>query len=158
MDSYNADQSEVWRDVDDYLQRAQVHSGTRAFADAADQQQQTMEGSLQQMAPLPDQVGLAAIHRGEVVALDLFGSASLYSRAWRKVTRGLLLEDYPAGGQNGHARQLAQHALEILKDTPVTRKKAPGAGHTLHGEHQSMVVGAVVHQGHVFHAFAAQAG
>ena len=122
-------------------------SSTRAFADEADRYRDTLEEQLKQVAPHPSQVGLAAVHGGEVVALNLFGSAGLYSRAWRKVTRGLLLEQYPVCGPDASAEQATSTALSLVQETPVTRKEAPGVGQTLHGEHGNMVVGAVVHQG-----------
>ena len=152
---YDADQSAVWSDVDQYLTRSGVCSRTQAFSDAAEARSGQLEQRLEQLAPRPGQRGLAAVHGGRVVALDLFGSAALFQRAWRKVARGLLLEHYPSAEGGGDARQVVQRSLAAALGAPVARRPAPGVGQTLHGEHQGMVLGAVVHQGQVYHAFAA---
>jgi hypothetical protein len=157
--SYDADQSAVWTDVDEYINRSGVHSSTMAFSDAAEARSPDLEQRLEKLEPLPDQRGLAAVHGGRVVALDLFSSPALYRRAWRKVARGLLLEDYPqppaAPTDPTDPRQLVQQSLASALTAPVTRQAAPGAGQTLHGEHRGMLLSAVVHQGNVYHAFAA---
>ena len=152
---YDADQSAVWSDVDEYINESGVCSATMAFSEAAESRSAGLEQRLERLAPQSGQRGLAAVHDGQVIALDLFGSPALFERAWRKVVRGLLLEHYPQAKNGGDPRQLVQRALELALEAKVVRREAPGVGQTLHGEHQEMVLGAVAYQGQVYHAFAA---
>jgi len=106
---------------------------------------------LSQLAPAPGQQGLAVVHGGRVIAVDIFGGPALYQRAWRKIARGVLMEMFePATGQP-NPKEAVRAALDLAARAKVIRTPAPGIGETLHGESSDHVVGAVVHQGAVYH-------
>ncbi len=153
--AYDADQSAVWQDVDEYITQTGVESRTQAFSEAAEARSAEVEQHLARLIPEAGQHGLAAIHDGRVVALDLFGAPSLYRRAWRKVARGLLLQRYPSSAEPADPAGMVGQALAAALGAPVARQEAPGAGQTLHGEQGKMALGAVVHGSRVYHAFAA---
>ena len=154
---YDADQAAVWQDVDHYLDRTQTHSSTAAYTDGAEQRQGSVEQWMDSVAPVEGQVGLAVVQGSELVALDLFGSPELYRRAWKKIARGVLVEVYEKRPGNGDPRAVVTAALGKISKTAVSRNPAPGCGETLHGTAGGLVVGAVAHEGKVYHAMVAAA-
>jgi len=149
--TYNADQGAVWSDVDDILRRTHVSSPSSAYADAAEARAEGVETSLAKLTPLPEQQGLAVVHGGRVVAMDIFGGPALYQRAWRKLARGILMEMFEPAAGSRDPKEAVQDALDVAVQAKIVRTPAPGAGETLHGEDSGHVLGAVVHQGAVYH-------
>jgi hypothetical protein len=151
---YDADQRAVWRDVDGYLERTQTRSTTAAYHDAYAGRAAEVERVVEGIAPCAGQVGLAAVHAGKLVSVDLFGSSALYAKAWRKVVRGLVAEVYESAAANGHAaaRGVVEHALQALERVPTARQEAPGGGETVFGEAGGWVLSAIVSAGRVYHA------
>jgi hypothetical protein len=152
--SYAADQSAVWQDVDDYLERTSVTSTTSAFSDGYTSRSMVVEQLLPRLQPVQGQVGLAALWDGKLVTLDVFGSASLYARGWRKVARGVLGELYGGRVRRPPEQSLAtvQRLLGDLTRAKAVRKDAPGGGHTLHGSVRGAVYGAISDGGRIYHA------
>lgn len=157
---YDADQSAVWRDVDSHLARSGVTSSSSAYSDAADRRASSVEARLERLAPVPGQVGFAAMRGNRIVALDLFGSPSLYARGWKKLARGVLAdvgEDaavptcHPTAVEEVFRGLVLKRALERLALMPYVRREAPGCGETLHGATESLVAGALVHASRVYH-------
>ena len=154
-DRYDADQGEVWRDVDGYLERTQTLSPTSSIHDGMAVRASAVQRRIERLTPLPRQVGLATVRADEVVAIDVFGSPSLFSRGWRKVARGVLSEDFEERPPCRDAVSAVARALTTLSRLPVVRRSAPGLGETLHGSHGGYVAGAVVHRRRLYHAVVA---
>lgn len=153
---YDADQRAVWRDVDRYLENTQVSSLTGAFSDAFKQREHGVEQRLQGLSPLREQVGLAVVRGDRLVGLDLFASPSLYMKGWKKIARGVLAEVHKDRTSTADPLRVVDSALHELTQTRVVRTRAPGCGETLHGNSGRLVIGAVVHEGQVYHAVAAE--
>ena len=149
---YDADQGAVWEDVDRYLDRTHTSSATAAFTDAAEARESAAEQWMDSVAPVQGQVGLAVVQGSELVALDVFGSPELYRRAWKKIARGVLVEVYDKRPGNGDPRAVVAAALAKVARAGVNRNPAPGCGETLHGTAEGLVVGAVAHEGKIYHA------
>jgi hypothetical protein len=154
---YCADQSAVWGDVDDYLERTHVTSVTGAFSDGYRSRSANAERQLSQLTPEPDQIGLAATHGNRLVTLDILGSTELYARAWRKLARGLCGEVYGEVQRTApeQSRAMVDQLIRNLAGATPARVDAPGCGHTLHGNLPGAAYGAVVHDGAVYHAIVA---
>ncbi len=155
---YDADQGAVWDDVDRYLDRTQTSSSTAAYTDAAERRESSVEQWMDSVAPVEGQVGIAVVQGSKLVALDVFGSPDLYRRAWKKIARGVLVEVYDKRPGNGDPRAVVSAALAQASKTGVTRQPAPGCGETLHGAAGDYVVGAVAHEGKVYHAMVGASG
>jgi hypothetical protein len=91
---HDCDQQAVWRDVDRYLAQTGTTSPTAAFADGFCERRGGVAGALATFKPEAGQVGTAAVQRGRLLGLDVFGSRSLYARGWAKVARGILADVY----------------------------------------------------------------
>lgn len=150
---YDADQGQVWRDVDTYLERTDVRSHTASYADAYERRRAEVDTAVQALAPAEGQIGIAALRGEQLLGLDVFGSTRLYRRAHAKVLRGLLAEvpntTTPPSSQP-HTR--VRDTLSTILRVTITRATGPGGGETLHGQIGTTVVGAVVSGGVAYHA------
>ena len=132
---HHCDQYEVWREVEAFLGRADTRSPTGAYHHGFQKRQAEADHSLALLEPKPEQVGLAAVRRGAVlVSADVFGSASLYDRGWKKVARGLLVEVYRGGSAPDEQTAIAavEEALSALAAVDPTKVVAPGMGQTVY--------------------------
>lgn len=154
---YDTDQRAVWEEVRKYGTRVGGHAPTGAFSALADSRVEHAEALLPRLTPLPEQVGLALVHGSSLVSLDIFGSPSLFTRAWKKLARGMLLEVYGDAPQEGDAWGIVARALLSLPEVATSRRPAPGCGETLHGIDRGMAVSALTYEGHVYHLVATAA-
>jgi hypothetical protein len=158
---YDADQSAVWGDVDRFLESTRVASTTRAFSDGYASRAPEVENRLRKVPVAPGQIGIAAVRGSVLVGLDVFGTAALYAKGWKKVVRGVLADVHDATPAPAGSAEVVRRAITATSSVKTVRQSAPGCGETLHGSSDAFVVGAIVHGGSVYHAFvasAAQAG
>jgi hypothetical protein len=151
-DGYDAHQSAVWDDVDDYIERSRIISVTAAMEDAVDSQRDDTKAKLKQLRPYPDQAGIAMVRSGRVALMDLFASAVLYRRAYKKVAGGMLAD--PSRGRPSErdpAAAVAKALRRVARMAPH-ESVAPGCGITLHDQSSKLVLGAVAQRGRVYHA------
>ncbi len=154
--SFDADQRAVWRDVDEYLTRTQVRSKTGAYDDGYRARARHVEEQLERAKPEPGQVGMAAVAGGCLVGMDVFGSTELYAKAWKKVLRGMLADDYgPVDGRTDPVK-LVRLAMDMLTMPATTRTTLPGCGETILVRVGVLAMGAVALDGELVHAYAAQ--
>jgi hypothetical protein len=152
----DADQGAVWRDVREFLHAVGTRSGTEAFNDGFEQRRARLEDQLQSLEPQPKQVGYAAYDAQGLVSLDVFASSSLFARAWRKLARGLLVEERlePALGLN-EAAELLRSTLPRLARAKLIAEPLVGDVFTLHGAARPVALSAVCEGPVVVHLVAA---
>jgi hypothetical protein len=153
---YDADQGSVWKDVNEYLTKSQVRSATSAYADGYRVRAREVEKSLDGLGSEPGQVGIAAVVGERVLGLDLFGSAKLYERAWRKVVRGVLAETHEPSDRSPDPAKLVASVLASLGGLKAIVRKVPGCGETIHGTAGLVAMGAIAAKGTVYHTYVAQ--
>jgi len=151
---YDADQGAVWRDVDAYLTKTKVTSRTSAFADGYRTKSSVVEQELEHVRPLANQIGLAVVHNGKFLCMDVFQAPALYARAWRKVVRGILGDELDAGAVSEDAKEIVSRTLTAIASAPSKRTRAPGCGEALHGSAGRVSFAAAIFGGKVIHAFA----
>lgn len=154
---HHCDQQVVWREVDRYLAQTGTDSQSAAFGDGFQSRRAGTERSLDLLEPRPGQVGVAAVREGAIVGMDIFGSASLYGRGWKKVARGLLAEVYREAevSKGDEALKLVKRALEVVATTAPTRTAAPGIGETLHVTAQDLTFACISADDVLFHGVCA---
>ena len=150
---YDADQGRVWDDVAEFLGEADAHNATFAYQVGVAKRSKEREHLLEQLEPQRGQIGMAVVRGRKLLCLDLFGSSGLYARAWEKIARGILAGAMPNPVNCPGAPTTVRKALERVLNAKGKRQiPAPGCGDTLHGRTGSLVVGAVAHEGAVYHA------
>ena len=110
--SRDGDQAAVWREVDDMLNRASVHSDTAAAADmrrAAHRREPSRAAAIEELVargPLRGQCGIVVMQGRRVTAMDLFGAPHLLAAHWGALIRSHLLEPPVAKGGPSATRVL----------------------------------------------------
>jgi hypothetical protein len=154
---YDADQSAVWTDVDNYLKKSGVYSTTAALQDGIDSRRGAADRALIQIPAQPRQIGMALVVDGALVAMDVFGSPELYASSHEKIVRGILTGIDSSGPARGDAGQVVRDVITRLGRAEASRRPAPGCGETVHGELDELAFAAVVHEGEAYHAMVAGA-
>jgi hypothetical protein len=150
---YDADQGQVWDDVAEFLGESDAHNATLAYEVGVAKRAKEQEHLIEQLEPQRGQVGVAVVRGRRLLCLDLFGSPGLYARAWKKIARGILTGAVPMPVNCPGAPTTVKKSLQRVLEARGKRQiPAPGCGETLHGRTRSLVVGAVAHEGAVYHA------
>ncbi len=76
---HDADQTSVWREIDDFSALRGVRSPTRALGDVFEADRAQIDKIVRSVSVRSDQVGIAAFHGKRLLALEVFSSARLYS-------------------------------------------------------------------------------
>ena len=153
---FDGDQRAVWRDIDEYLTRIQARSETCAYDDEYRTRAREVEGLLERAKPEPGQVGMAAVAGDRLVGLDVFGSVVLYARAWKKVLRGVLADEYGPASERTDPVRLVEQVMDMLVMPGTNRATLPGCGETIRAVVGVLAMGAVALEGEVVHAYATQ--
>ena len=150
---YDADQQTVWRDVDTYLEHTRVVSRTASLADAMEVRATGVQRCVAAIPLAPDQVGFAAVRGDGLVGMDIFGSPSLFRRAWPKIASGLLAEVFSGPSRRGGGASVALRALAAAAHAPQLRQAAPGCGETIVAQADGFTMGAIAYGDELYHAF-----
>lgn len=162
--AYDADQSAVWSDVDDYLRRSRTSSRTSSYADAFESRRAEAEALAASLA-LPETAVGFAFFRGsasgtKLVGLDVFGSSSLFARAFHKISAGVAADVLTPRARTeapvGDVRPTEiGYLLRAIADRAFVRTGVVGGTETLHGAGDPTAA-AAGWGGRIFHLFAAE--
>lgn len=148
---YDADQGEVWTDVDRYLERTRVTSRTSALADSVALHEREVQAHLSRLQPLARQVGVAAVRSGRLLSLDALASPSLFARAWPHFAHALFSELGDDDRRSFDPVHVVRSSLAEAMAARRVRQWAPAGGETVHAASASSSLGAVVAGNAVYH-------
>ena len=150
-------QSEIWNEVQGQNTRLKVASGTSAYQDAYDKEENkaaisSIERKMNDELRLADDtVGVVIGLGGRIIGLDIFANASVFKKQWPKILRSSALSAL----QDDSSRQVGQkEAAEFLKSLfskDYTRKPALDLGYELESSDSSAVVKSLVYPEAVLH-------
>jgi len=156
---YESDQYEVWDSVEKVSGKRGVRSPTESYTDVFMGAREEIEEKIEDIKPMKDQVGIMVIHNGTFVSMDLFGSPSLFSRSFKKVIRGLLVDEFDQRDIcDDPKNKTIMDSLEVFKNMSMSCNRAPGSGETIYGSTDKLVVTGICDRGVLYHAYAANAG
>lgn len=130
--AYDAEQSEVWKDVETLHSKSGTTSRTRAMKDAYLQRQKDMEEYIKAFPLLEKQKGLIVFLNGQVLGADYISRSSAYSSLHEKLIRSHAIEALSEPTTqfsevdikiNGH-----KFLKEMLAAPEVTQHQAVGLG------------------------------
>ena len=148
---YDANQRRVWDE------RTATISTTSACLDAYRQHRARTEARLRMLSPVAGQTGIAVYHGRRLVSLDLFGSATLFQRAWAKIGRGIAADSYTDVPHYDAAASNCRSALSVLATATNRRTQClDGCGPTLHGLVGNWAFSVALYEGQMFHAIVAR--
>lgn len=134
--SKRSDQNAVWDSVDDELERLDVASPTRNFADADalfTQHRHFAEvaGELVGRGPLRGQCGVVTAHGSRIVAAEVLGGPDLLVAQWGQIVRAALL-DAPGRVSGTPSASRALGFLRRLATGDATESEGVGLGTERH--------------------------
>jgi hypothetical protein len=115
---FDADQSEVWREVMCRIGFSGAESDTLAYGDYAGSREPDVEEAARAFHPLPGQVGFVAAIGDEVVGLEAIGREAVFARAFDGLLRAYLVDAVDA-------TQLRRLDHTLGRGAPAARFDAP---------------------------------
>jgi ARG and Rhodanese-Phosphatase-superfamily-associated Protein domain len=140
-----SNQSQIWADVAEKADDFSIRSATLAMSDIYVGRAAQLDAYVRAFLPLPAQRGAVVAVGGKVVGVELFDSASAFSRYLEKLIRAYALdaigreaidEEVPSEGD-------ARAFLDLLWATHAERFKALGEGEDLRLRGQGIAGGAL---------------
>ncbi len=156
LGSRAGDQGAVWREVDEMLNRASVHSDTAAAADVKEEAYRRDPSRVEAIerlvgcGPLPGQCGIVVVQGDRVTSMDLFGAPHLLAAHWGALVRSHLLE--PPVGQGVPS---ATRVLEVVRgfaSAPTEASRGVGLGIEHRVAHNGLTGHALTLKGTIVHA------
>lgn len=135
----DADQQQVWRDVERYSTARGVASPTHALADVFDADARRKDAYRQELPPpKPGQTGVAAWVGGKLVSVDLLGNAEAFAECHERLLHGAIAEALlVARGERGgpetaeEAKAGLGRLLKGLAEAAATEHAGTGIGREL---------------------------
>jgi hypothetical protein len=125
----DADQSEVWRDIDAKAARMQASSTTHAAAAMYEKAQRQLAEFQERLVAVPRQAGALFTINGVVAGLDLFDSQVTWRRSMRKLVQSYGLDALDqADGPVSDAGPQPERFLAAVKGATCERFRALGLG------------------------------
>ena len=82
---HDGDQRAIWEDIAQYSAERGVRSRTSAMGDVFEADRQQLKELIEEVEPLPNQVGVIAVAAGNLLAVEVLASAALYAEVHRKL-------------------------------------------------------------------------
>lgn len=124
-DEPRGNQGRVWEDVSAYMQRLQVEAPTAAMEDVHRSAETTVSKLIDGTAPLKGQRGVAAYVGGDLLAIDLFDTATTMAAYWEGLVGGYALDAIGRSFVDVRRRQVRSVFASIAAAPPV---QAPSKG------------------------------
>jgi len=151
---FQADQMEVWQDIDQRLAQTHTASATDSYEDYVRSRRADLSDLLAAFRPLERQVGFVAASGDEILGLEAVGRTDVFADQFEGLVRSYAVDAIdPAPG--GRQRQVPgadspEAFLAALGRAPVLRGRSLGLGDDLRIEGEdvsgcALVAGQVVH-------------
>jgi hypothetical protein len=150
-----ADQSDVWQDIDEKSRRMKAGSATHAAAAMYERSRSKLDAFLEELEAVPRQAGAVFTINGIVAGLDVFDSPATWRKSMRKLVQSYGLDALDnTGGLVSDAKPQPEVFLSALKQASRDRFPAIGVGEDVRIAGDSIVGGGLVVDGKVLHLVA----
>jgi len=152
-----AAQSEIWSEVQSQNSKLNVASGTSAYQDAYDKEENKaaisgIERKINDELRLADDtVGVVIGLGGRIIGLDIFANASLFKKQWPKILRSSALSALQDDSSKQVSQRDAADFLRSLTAKDFTRKPALDLGYELESSDAAAAVKSLVYPEAVLH-------
>jgi hypothetical protein len=152
---FEADQLEVWSEVEERLSHARTTSATDAYEDYIDSRKGELAELLSAFKPIARQVGFVALAGSEVLGLELLGRPEIFAERFDGLVRAYAVDaiDMALGQRERGSHASPDAFLEALLRAPVERGPSLGLGDDLRLESED-VAGCALVTDHVVHLMA----
>lgn len=156
--SRQADQGAVWDSISRKMERMELHSPSAAMADAYEQSEERLEGYVQALKPVENQIGAIFGIHGKAVGLECFDSAVTYAKVHEKIVRSFAIDAMERkDGKEEFSIKQAESFLKDVLGSPMESFDALGLGQDVRITNRSVRGGALVQDGRVLHLCAFRA-
>ena len=145
------DQGEVWRRVGGYEQRHDS-SGTHSLLEATARAEESVQGLVADVAPLPGQAGVLLGIGGYPAALELFDSPRTLREVWSALLLGAALDSLSAPAVPTPSRR-ARRLAEELTASGLQPETHAGLGTTAIGHTEHLATRALLWRDRAVHLF-----
>lgn len=152
---YNAQQSEVWNDIEKMHSKYATSSGTRAMKDAFIQKDNDIKKYLAAFPLLENQNGMFVFENGKLVGGEFISNSKVYPDLHEKLIKSFSIEAMHEKEEvQSNAFDLLQEAtqnLNFLKDATATEYQPIGLGKDIRLEAEKAKASALEHEQDVVH-------
>jgi len=158
-----ADQGDVWRDIDEKSRRMKASSATNAAAAMYERSRSKLDAFVEKLEAAPRQAGALFTINGIVAGLDVFDSPATWRKSMRKLVQSFGLDaldnaEAPerVGAREGRPDATPQPAVFLSALKQATRERFPaiGVGEDVRIAGEAIVGGGLVVAGKVVHLVA----
>ena len=159
----DADQSDVWQDIDAKSRRMKAGSATHAAAAMYERSRSKLDAFVEELEAVPRQAGAVFTINGIVAGLDVFDSPATWRKSMRKLVQSFGLDALDHAEARGHVGASEGESdstprpgvfLSSLKQAARDRFPAIGVGEDVRITGDSIVGGGLVVNGKVVHLVA----
>lgn len=132
---FDADQAQVWGEIDKRLRGTATRSPTAAWSDYLDSRKGDLAELERAFHPVDRQVGFVAMLGNEVAGLEALGRSDVFAASFQTLVRSYTIDAADAAlVQEGEAGgppvrfDAPEGFLAALREAPVTRTPSPGLG------------------------------
>lgn len=151
----DADQRDVWQDIDAKSRRMKAGSATHAAAAMYERSRAKLDAFVEALEATPRQAGAVFTINGIVAGLDVFDSPATWRKSMRKLVQSFGLDALDnAGGPVSDATPRPDVFLSALKQSARQRFPAIGVGEDVRITGDMIVGGGLVVHGKVVHLVA----
>ncbi len=155
---FEADQTEVWKEVNDRVRLSQAGSSTGAYAHYYASRQTEVDEMSATFRALPRQIGFVGALRGEVIGAELLGQPGVFRRVFESLLRGYVVDaidaDFVECREQSESANLSisspEPFLEALNRAFWTSGPSLGIGDDLRAE-STQVAGCALAHGGIVH-------
>jgi hypothetical protein len=122
---FDANQREVWSEVDHRLDSSRIGSNTRAYADYVAARRSELASAAAAFHPVPGQVGFVAAIGSEVVGVEAIGRPEVFAAAFSGLLQAYLIDAVDAAAVSAR-EEAAAVRFESPEDFLAALAAAPG--------------------------------
>ena len=150
---YDSNQHEVWKDIDDVLERSKVSSDTESMEDVFTEKEEDISGYLDAFPLIPRQKGIIAYVNGTIVGLDTVSREDAYEDYHNKLIRSYALQSTITSNNNINNFAPSDHETFIKKISEYEGKEyaSVGLGNDYRLNNDELVGSALTLGGEVIH-------
>ena len=150
---YRSDQSRVWQEVANLSQDAGVASPTGAMFDVYEERKSRIDDFAKALPLAEGQNGIAAVHDGRVIGMDILSRPEAYAQVHDKLVRSYVFESWHETESDISADEKAAKTFVVeLGDLVPSSHESPGAGLSYRYTGPGIVGSALVFEDALLHA------
>lgn len=150
---YRSDQGRVWQEVAEVSRQADVFSPTYAMNDLYEERKAEIAEFAEAVPLAEGQNGLAAVHGGLVIGMDVLSRPEAYAHVHDKLVRSYVFESWRASETDIAAdERAAKTFVAELGDLVASSHESPGAGRSYRYTSPGVVGSALVYEDALLHA------